>query len=55
MCRSPTRRGAGRPGTGTLDFEPLFRQLAGQGYDGWVGLEYLPVDPADSATSFAWL
>jgi hydroxypyruvate isomerase len=43
------------PGTGTLEFEPLFRQLAGQGYDGWVGLEYLPSDPADSATSFAWL
>jgi hydroxypyruvate isomerase len=47
--------GRGAPGTGTLDFEPLFRQLAGQGYDGWVGLEYVPVDPADSATSFAWL
>ena len=47
--------GRGAPGTGTLDFAPLFRQLAGQGYDGWVGLEYIPVDPADSATSFAWL
>ena len=47
--------GRGAPGTGTLDFEPLFRQLAGQGYDGWVGLEYLPSDPADSATSFGWL
>jgi hydroxypyruvate isomerase len=47
--------GRGAPGTGTLDFEPLFRQLAAQGYDGWVGLEYLPTDPADSATSFAWL
>jgi hydroxypyruvate isomerase len=43
------------PGTGTLDFEPLFRQLAEQGYDGWAGLEYLPSDPADSATSFGWL
>jgi hydroxypyruvate isomerase len=47
--------GRGAPGTGTLDFEPLFRQLAGQGYDGWVGLEYLPADPADSSTSFRWL
>lgn len=47
--------GRGAPGTGSLDFEPLFRQLAGQGYAGWVGLEYLPADPADSATSFGWL
>ncbi len=45
--------GRGAPGTGTLDFEPLFRQLAGQGYDGWVGLEYVPADPADSSSSFA--
>jgi hydroxypyruvate isomerase len=49
----PPDRGA--PGTGTLDFEPLFRQLAAQGYDGWVGLEYVPSDPADSSTSFGWL
>jgi hydroxypyruvate isomerase len=47
--------GRGAPGTGTLKFEPLFRQLAGQGYDGWVGLEYAPSDPADSSASFAWL
>lgn len=47
--------GRGAPGTGTVDFAPLLRQLAGQGYDGWVGLEYLPSDPADSSTSFGWL
>jgi len=47
--------GRGAPGTGALEFEPLFRQLAEQDYDGWVGLEYLPSDPADSATSFGWL
>jgi hydroxypyruvate isomerase len=47
--------GRGAPGTGSLDFEPLFRQLAGQGYAGWVGLEYRPADSADSATSFCWL
>jgi hydroxypyruvate isomerase len=47
--------GRGAPGTGTLDFEPLFRQLAEQGYAEWVGLEYEPADPADSATSFGWL
>jgi hydroxypyruvate isomerase len=46
--------GRGAPGTGTLDFEPLFRQLAAQGYAGWVGLEYVPADPADSAASFGW-
>jgi hydroxypyruvate isomerase len=47
--------GRGAPGTGTLDLEPLLAQLAGQGYDGWVGLEYLPADPADSSSSFGWL
>jgi hydroxypyruvate isomerase len=47
--------GRGAPGTGTLDFEPIFRQLAAAGYGGWVGLEYLPTDPADSASSFGWL
>lgn len=47
--------GRGAPGTGTLDLEPLLAQLAAQGYDGWVGLEYLPTDPADSAGSFGWL
>ncbi|MGH3245286.1 MAG: TIM barrel protein [Trebonia sp.] len=47
--------GRGAPGTGTLDFEPLFARLAGQGYPGWVGLEYAPSDPADSSTSFGWI
>jgi len=61
-CRTKIRHvqvadppGRGAPGTGTLDFEPVFGQLAGQGYNGWVGLEYLPSDPADSTTSFGWL
>jgi hydroxypyruvate isomerase len=45
--------GRGAPGTGTLDFEPLFAQLASQGYDGWVGLEYEP--SGDSGESFGWL
>ena len=47
--------GRGAPGTGTLDFEPLFGQLAVDGYGGWVGLEYLPSDASDSAGSFGWL
>jgi hydroxypyruvate isomerase len=33
----------------------LHVQVADQGYDGWVGLEYQPGNPADSATSFGWL
>jgi len=47
--------GRGAPGTGTLAFEPLFAQLAGQGYAGWTGLEYVPADPADTTKSFSWL
>ena len=47
--------GRGAPGTGTLDFEPVFAQLAAQGYAGSVGLEYRPADPADSSGSFGWL
>jgi len=30
--------GRGAPGTGTVEFEPLFGQLAEQGYKGWVGI-----------------
>ena len=44
----------GAPGTGELDFQALFRQIAEQGYTGWVGCEYKPSDPADSSTSFGW-
>jgi hydroxypyruvate isomerase len=47
--------GRGAPGTGCLDFEPLLKQLAGQEYGGWVGLEYVPSDRSDSASSFGWL
>ena len=47
--------GRGAPGTGTLDFAPLFALLAENGYAGRVGLEYVPTDPADSSSSFGWL
>ena len=47
--------GRGAPGTGTLDFEPAFAALAAGRYAGWVGLEYVPADPGDSAGSFGWL
>jgi hydroxypyruvate isomerase len=45
----------GAPGTGTLPYEQLFGQLAAEGYDGWIGCEYKPSDPADSTTSFGWM
>ena len=44
----------GAPGTGELDFEALFGQIAEQGYTGRIGCEYKPSDPADSTTSFGW-
>jgi hydroxypyruvate isomerase len=44
----------GAPGTGTLDWQALFGQLAAQGYPGWIGCEYKPSDPADSSSSFGW-
>jgi Hydroxypyruvate isomerase len=44
----------GAPGTGELDYEALFGQLAAQAYAGWIGCEYKPSDPADSSTSFGW-
>jgi hydroxypyruvate isomerase len=47
--------GRGAPGTGTLDVEPAFAALARDRYAGWVGLEYVPADPADSRGSFEWL
>ncbi len=60
--------GRGAPGTGTLDFEPLFALLAGHGYDGHVGLEYVPDDGVpgydgvpgngvreNGAAAFGWL
>ena len=47
--------GRGAPGTGTIGYEALLRQLAEQGYPGYVGLEYKPAGPGDSSTSFSWL
>ena len=44
----------GAPGTGQMDYDALFGQLAAQGYPGWIGCDYKPSDPADSSTSFGW-
>jgi hydroxypyruvate isomerase len=45
--------GRGRPGSGSIDFVRFFTELERSGYDGFVGLEYLP--SADPADTFAWL
>ena len=48
--------GRGAPGTGTLDFEPLFAALARDGYAGWVGLEYAAGRPGRQRRDrFGWL
>ncbi len=45
--------GRGEPGTGELDLDRLLGDLAGRGYDGWVGLEYKPTTSTDA--SLGWL
>jgi hydroxypyruvate isomerase len=45
--------GRGYPGTGDLPFSDIFAALRAIGYDGYVGLEYLPA--GSSAESFGWL
>jgi hydroxypyruvate isomerase len=42
-----------RPGTGEIDVWYLLTLLAELGYDGFVGLEYLPI--ADTRSSLGWL
>lgn len=37
--------GRGEPGTGTIDFAPLFAQIDALGYKGWVSAEYRPTKP----------
>lgn len=45
--------GRHEPGTGSLPLGEWTRALLAKGYDGWIGLEYLPA--AGSAESFGWL
>jgi len=47
--------GRNEPGTGDLPLDRQLSDLQAAGYTGWVGLEYKPSDPADSAASFSWL
>jgi len=37
--------GRGEPGTGRIDFAPLFAQIDDMGYEGWVSAEYRPSKP----------
>ena len=37
--------GRGEPGTGRIDFAPLFAQIDGMGYEGWISAEYRPSKP----------
>ncbi len=45
--------GRGEPGTGELDLDRLLGDLAGRGYDGWVGLEYKPATTTDASLRLA--
>ena len=45
--------GRHEPGTGAIDVDGHLDQLDQSGYDGWVGLEYVP--SGSSALSFDWL
>jgi len=47
--------GRNEPDTGNLPLQRQLDALQDAGYAGWVGLEYKPSDPTDSAASFRWL
>jgi hydroxypyruvate isomerase len=46
--------GRGAPGTGTLDFEVLLRQLTAQDYRGYIGYEFIHNDAPVTPTTFLW-
>jgi hydroxypyruvate isomerase len=46
--------GRGEPGTGEINYRFLLDYLSGQGYDGYVGLEYRPSSGA-ADDSFGWI
>ncbi|MGR9072603.1 MAG: hydroxypyruvate isomerase family protein [Gammaproteobacteria bacterium] len=45
--------GRGQPGTGSIDFDRLFRLVERAGYKGWLGAEYNPVGTTQE--SLDWL
>ena len=44
--------GRGAPGTGTIDLWALVERLDAVGYDGRVGLEYVPAGPTEDSLAF---
>lgn len=44
--------GRHEPGTGTIDYAPVFASLDRLGYDGWVGAEYRP--KAETSAGLGW-
>jgi len=59
QCRQAIRHvqfadapGRGEPGSGKIDFAPLFAQLDEMGYDGWVSAEYRPTKPTVETLAF---
>lgn len=45
--------GRHEPGTGTIDFGPIFAAIDASDYDGWVAAEYLPENSTES--SLDWM
>jgi len=45
--------GRHEPGSGTIDYPPIFALLDRLGYDGWVGAEYFPSRRTEE--TFAWM
>jgi hydroxypyruvate isomerase len=59
QCRDSIRHvqfadapGRGEPGSGKIDFAPLFALIDELGYDGWVSAEYRPTKPTAETLSF---
>ena len=44
--------GRGEPGTGTIDFAPLFELIDRKGYPGWVSAEYKPTRPTADTVGY---
>lgn len=45
--------GRNQPGTGEINYPFIFKELDGLGYQGYIGLEYIP--KTDTADSLAWI
>jgi hydroxypyruvate isomerase len=49
IADSPGRH---QPGTGEIEFDPIFSQIQRAGYSGYIGLEYVPL--GDTRNSLEW-